>query len=121
MVWNRDVEPYARERDRQVAKKLQADGKSTIICHDPSCSWLKDRLRDAVLKNQFQVCRGHILYNRNGVDKRKNFTNKHIGNLFRRFRGCRCLPVEISAQTTAIGNGYNGSVYIIIALSICNA
>ena len=95
--------------------------KSTIICNDPSCSWVKDRLRDAVLKNQFQVGRGHILYNRNGVVKRKNFTNKHIGNLFRRFRGCRCQPVEIRAQTTAIGNGHNGSVYIIIALSICNA
>ena len=27
VVWNRDVEPYARERDRQVAKKLQADGR----------------------------------------------------------------------------------------------
>ena len=27
VFWNRDVEPYARERDRRVARQLQADGR----------------------------------------------------------------------------------------------
>ena len=31
VVWNRDVEPYARERDRQVAKRLQADGRKVMV------------------------------------------------------------------------------------------
>ena len=31
VVWNRDVEPYARERDRQVAKRLQADGCTVVV------------------------------------------------------------------------------------------
>ena len=34
MVWNRDVEPYARERDRQVAKRLQADGRRVVVDWD---------------------------------------------------------------------------------------
>ena len=34
VVWNRDVEPYARERDRQVAKKLQADGRKVLVDWD---------------------------------------------------------------------------------------
>ena len=95
--------------------------ESTIICNDPSCSWVKNRLRDAVLKNQFQVGCCHVLYNRNGVVKWKNFTNKHIGHLFRRFSRCCGQPMEIRTQATAIGNGHNGSVYFIIALSIRNS
>ena len=34
VVWNRDVEPYARERDRKVAKKLQADGCKVLVDWD---------------------------------------------------------------------------------------
>ena len=34
VVWNRDVEPYARERDRQVAKTLQADGRKVVVDWD---------------------------------------------------------------------------------------
>ena len=34
VVWNRDVEPYARERDRQVAKALQADGRKLLVDWD---------------------------------------------------------------------------------------
>ena len=34
VVWNRDVEPYARERDRQVAKRLQADGRTVLVDWD---------------------------------------------------------------------------------------
>ncbi len=34
VVWNRDVEPYARERDRQVAKKLQVDGRKVVVDWD---------------------------------------------------------------------------------------
>ena len=34
VVWNRDVEPYARERDRQVAKRLQADGRKVMVDWD---------------------------------------------------------------------------------------
>ena len=34
VVWNRDVEPYARERDRQVAQKLQADGRKVLVDWD---------------------------------------------------------------------------------------
>ena len=34
VVWNRDVEPYARERDRQVAKRLQADGRKVVVDWD---------------------------------------------------------------------------------------
>jgi len=34
VVWNRDVEPYARERDRQVAKRLQADGRTVVVDWD---------------------------------------------------------------------------------------
>ncbi|QNI63172.1 FAD-binding domain-containing protein [Synechococcus sp. A15-44] len=34
VVWNRDVEPYSRERDRQVAKKLQADGRKVVVDWD---------------------------------------------------------------------------------------
>ena len=34
VLWNRDVEPYARERDRQVAKKLQADGRKVVVDWD---------------------------------------------------------------------------------------
>ena len=34
VVWNRDVEPYARQRDRQVAKRLQADGRTVVVDWD---------------------------------------------------------------------------------------
>ena len=34
VVWNRDVEPYARERDRQVAQRLQADGRNVVVDWD---------------------------------------------------------------------------------------
>ena len=34
MVWSRDVEPYARERDRQVAKALQTDGRKLLVDWD---------------------------------------------------------------------------------------
>ena len=34
VVWNRDVEPYARERDRQVAQRLQADGRRVVVDWD---------------------------------------------------------------------------------------
>ena len=34
VVWNRDVEPYSRERDRQVAKRLQADGRKVVVDWD---------------------------------------------------------------------------------------
>ena len=34
VLWNRDVEPYARERDRQVAKRLQADGRRVVVDWD---------------------------------------------------------------------------------------
>ena len=34
VVWNRDVEPYARKRDRQVAKTLQADGRRVVVDWD---------------------------------------------------------------------------------------
>ena len=34
VLWNRDVEPYARERDRQVAKRLQADGRQVVVDWD---------------------------------------------------------------------------------------
>ena len=34
MVWNRDVEPYARERDRQVAQRLQAEGRRVVVNWD---------------------------------------------------------------------------------------
>ena len=34
VVWNRDVEPYARERDRQVARQLQADGRRVVVDWD---------------------------------------------------------------------------------------
>ena len=34
VVWSRDVEPYARERDRQVAKALQADGRKLLVDWD---------------------------------------------------------------------------------------
>ena len=34
VVWNRDVEPYARERDRQVAKTLQAEGRKVVVDWD---------------------------------------------------------------------------------------
>ena len=34
VVWSRDVEPYARERDRQVAKALQADGRQVLVDWD---------------------------------------------------------------------------------------
>ena len=34
VVWNRDVEPYARERDRQVSKKLHADGRKVVVDWD---------------------------------------------------------------------------------------
>ena len=34
VVWNKDVEPYARERDRQVAKRLQADGRKVVVDWD---------------------------------------------------------------------------------------
>ena len=34
VVWSRDVEPYARERDRAVAKALQADGRKVLVDWD---------------------------------------------------------------------------------------
>ena len=34
VVWNRDVEPYSRERDRQVAQRLQADGRKVVVDWD---------------------------------------------------------------------------------------
>ncbi|MGC6482570.1 MAG: FAD-binding domain-containing protein [Synechococcus sp.] len=34
LVWSRDVEPYARARDRQVAKALQADGRQVLVDWD---------------------------------------------------------------------------------------
>ena len=34
VVWSRDVEPYARERDRQVSKALQADGRRVLVDWD---------------------------------------------------------------------------------------
>ena len=34
VVWNRDVEPYARERDRQVARQLQAGGRQVMVDWD---------------------------------------------------------------------------------------
>ena len=34
VVWNRDVEPHSRERDRQVAKRLQADGRKVVVDWD---------------------------------------------------------------------------------------
>ena len=34
VVWNRDVEPYSRERDRQVAKRLHADGRKVVVDWD---------------------------------------------------------------------------------------
>ena len=34
VVWSRDVEPYARERDRRVAKALQADGRKLLVDWD---------------------------------------------------------------------------------------
>ncbi len=34
VVWSRDVEPYARARDRQVAKALQADGRKLLVDWD---------------------------------------------------------------------------------------
>ena len=34
VVWSRDVEPYARERDRSVAKALQADGRKVLVDWD---------------------------------------------------------------------------------------
>ena len=34
VFWNRDVEPYSRERDRQVAKRLQADGRKVVVDWD---------------------------------------------------------------------------------------
>ena len=34
VVWSRDVEPYARERDRQVARALQADGRKLLVDWD---------------------------------------------------------------------------------------
>ena len=34
VLWNRDVEPYARERDRQVAQRLQADGRKVLVDWD---------------------------------------------------------------------------------------
>ncbi len=34
VVWSRDVEPYARERDRQVAKALQQDGRQVLVDWD---------------------------------------------------------------------------------------
>ena len=34
VVWSRDVEPYARERDRQVAKALQTDGRKVLVDWD---------------------------------------------------------------------------------------
>ncbi|BEV35571.1 FAD-binding domain-containing protein [Synechococcus sp. M16CYN] len=34
VVWNKDVEPYSRERDRQVARSLQADGRKVLVGWD---------------------------------------------------------------------------------------
>ena len=34
VVWSRDVEPYARERDRQVARALQASGRKVLVDWD---------------------------------------------------------------------------------------
>ena len=34
VVWSRDVEPYARERDRQVARALQAAGRKVLVDWD---------------------------------------------------------------------------------------
>ena len=34
VVWSRDVEPYSRERDRQVAKALQEDGRQVLVDWD---------------------------------------------------------------------------------------
>ncbi len=34
VVWSRDVEPYARERDRQVAKALQTNGRKLLVDWD---------------------------------------------------------------------------------------
>ena len=34
VVWSRDVEPYARARDRKVAKALQADGRKLLVDWD---------------------------------------------------------------------------------------
>ncbi|MEC7896349.1 MAG: FAD-binding domain-containing protein [Cyanobacteriota bacterium] len=34
VVWSRDVEPYARERDRQVARALQASGHKVLVDWD---------------------------------------------------------------------------------------
>ncbi|MEB3176573.1 MAG: FAD-binding domain-containing protein [Synechococcus sp.] len=34
VVWSRDVEPYARERDRQVARALQAEGRKVLVDWD---------------------------------------------------------------------------------------
>ena len=34
VVWSRDVEPYARERDRSVARALQADGCKVLVDWD---------------------------------------------------------------------------------------
>ena len=34
VVWNKDVEPYARERDRQVARQLQAEGRRVVVDWD---------------------------------------------------------------------------------------
>ena len=34
VVWSRDVEPYARERDRGVAKALQAHGRKVLVDWD---------------------------------------------------------------------------------------
>ena len=34
VAWNRDVEPFGRERDRQVARKLQAEGRKVLADWD---------------------------------------------------------------------------------------
>jgi deoxyribodipyrimidine photo-lyase len=34
VAWNRDVEPYGRERDRRVARALQADGRKVLAGWD---------------------------------------------------------------------------------------
>jgi deoxyribodipyrimidine photo-lyase len=34
VAWNRDVEPYGRERDRRVARALQADGRKVLADWD---------------------------------------------------------------------------------------
>ncbi|MEO1002309.1 MAG: FAD-binding domain-containing protein [Cyanobacteria bacterium J06638_7] len=34
VAWNRDVEPYGRERDRQVARALQAEGRKVLAGWD---------------------------------------------------------------------------------------